>query len=148
MINSVIIEGRLTQDVELKKTQNGKSVASFNIACKRTKDNTSFIDCVAWNKTAEIISQYGKKGNMISTQGHLNKRSFQNAEGKNQYIQEYIVESVHFLGSKSEQNDPSETRIPIPQTNDRFEYRNNNVDLFDRNNDFEPLEIQSDDLPF
>ena len=58
MINRVILIGRLTKKAELKSTPNGKSVCNFTLAVQRDKDNTDFINCTSWGKTAEVLAQY------------------------------------------------------------------------------------------
>ena len=68
-LNSVSLMGRLTSDVELRHTQSGKSVVNFTLAINKfsSKDHpeSSFIDCVAWSGTAELISKYFKKGTSL-----------------------------------------------------------------------------------
>ena len=71
-MNQVILTGHLAKDIELRKTQHNKSVASFTIAVSNGKDkNADFINCVAWEKTAELLSQYVKKGHKIGVQGKV-----------------------------------------------------------------------------
>ena len=66
MINVAVIAGHLTKDVELSKTRNGNSVAKFTVAVDGYNDNTNFINCVAWNKLADILNQYCKKGDLVT----------------------------------------------------------------------------------
>ena len=70
MVNSVILIGRLTKDPEIKKTSSGKSVASFTLAVNQrfNRDKTDFINCVAWEKTADYLGNYVKKGNLIAVE--------------------------------------------------------------------------------
>ena len=98
MMNVVILQGRLTDKPFVKKTQSGKSVCSFTIACDRDfdRDTADFIDCVAWNHNAEFISNYFDRGNMILVQGRLQKRTYTNKEGSKVTREETIVESVWF----------------------------------------------------
>ena len=83
-INKVILIGRLVRDPELKHTQSGTAVCSFSIAVSRTwtkdgekKEETSFINCDAWAKGAEIITEYVKKGHRIGIEGRLKQSTWQ-----------------------------------------------------------------------
>ena len=72
-MNSINIIGRLTKEVELRRTQSGKAVATYSLAVKRprSKDDTDFINCVTWEKAAEYLSQYGHKGDVVAVNGSL-----------------------------------------------------------------------------
>ena len=134
-MNHVILTGRLTSDTEIKKTQNGKSVTSFIIAVSNGKDkDADFINCVAWEKTAELINQYIKKGHMFGINGKVSTRSFENKEGKKQYVTEILVREVEFLESKQKENKQQE-QYESPYDNYIGEPE-------------KPLDISSDDLPF
>ena len=109
MVNRAIVQGRLVADPELRHTQSGAAVASFRIACNRnyqSKDpngqNADFINIVAWNKTAEIISQYFTKGRMILVDGRTQARDYTDNSGQKRYVTEIVAELVHFCGSKNE----------------------------------------------
>ena len=83
MLNEVILQGRLTQDPELKTTTSGKSVISFSLAVERdfstdSEKETDFINIVAWNKTAEFISKFFNKGKQMLLRGSLQVRKYQN----------------------------------------------------------------------
>ena len=77
--NKVILMGNLTRDPEVRTTPNGQSVANFSIAVNRTwkgsdgsqQDSVSYIDCVAWGRTGEVIAQYMQKGRPILVSGRL-----------------------------------------------------------------------------
>ena len=103
-MNKVIITGRTTKDIELKVTPTGTNVATFSVAVKRPfKDNESdFFECVAYSKTAELISKYVKKGDLVGLEGRLQARNYTNKEGRKVYVTEIIVENVEFLQSKKE----------------------------------------------
>ena len=80
-MNVVMLMGRMTRDPELKYTSGGKAYANFTLAVQKTKDDAEFIDCVAWEKTAETIAEYFRKGRKILLQGRLNVSSYeQNGE--------------------------------------------------------------------
>ena len=106
-MNKVILVGRLARDPELRATQTGATVTSFTVACDRNfgKDNerqADFINCVAWNKTAEFVNQYFKKGMRIALDGRIQTRSYDDQKGNKRYITEVIAEGVEFAQSKNE----------------------------------------------
>lgn len=94
MINVAVIAGHLTKDVELSKTQNGNSVAKFTVAVNGINDNTDFINCVAWNKLADIVNMYCKKGDLVTVEGRISVRNYDNQQGQRIYITEVVASSV------------------------------------------------------
>lgn len=106
MINTVVLSGRLTKDPELKETNSGKKVVSFNLAVNRRFQNedqqADFFPCVAWNKTAEVIAQYCAKGSQIGIEGRLQQRTYENSQGQKVYVVEVLCGQVTFLESKKE----------------------------------------------
>lgn len=109
MLNFSIIMGRLTRDVELRRTNSGKPVASFTVAVDRDfapdgqERETDFIDCVAWNGTAEFVEKYFKKGSMIIVKGRLQIRSWTDKDGNKRRNAEIIADNVYFGDSKKSQ---------------------------------------------
>ena len=106
MINRVILVGRLTRDPELRKTQSGASVVSYTIAVNRRvqtpgQPDADFINCVAWNKTADLMAQYLHKGSLIGVEGRIQTRSYDNQQGQRVYVTEVITDSVQFLEPKN-----------------------------------------------
>lgn len=103
-INKSIIGGKLVADVELKTTPSGVSVCSFTIAVARKfkRDETDFINCVAWRNAAELISKFFRKGSSICIVGNTQTRNYDDKEGKKVYVTEVVVEEVFFVDSKSE----------------------------------------------
>lgn len=103
-LNHSIIMGRLTRDPELRRTNSGKAVVSFDIACdKPGKDSgASFIPCVAWEKTGEFINQYFSKGSAIAVEGRLESRQYETKEGQKRTVLEVVVSQAHFCGKKEE----------------------------------------------
>lgn len=101
MLNTVILMGRITQDLELKQTQNGTSVLSFNVAVDRgyvkqgEERQTDFITCVAWRQTAEFISKYFSKGRMIALEGNLRTRTYDDKNGSKHYVTRYMYQVLH-----------------------------------------------------
>jgi len=101
-MNKVLITGIVTKEIELKETTNKMSFATFTVAVKgRGKDaKTDFINCVAFEKTAEFVSKYFGKGSGIQVCGRLNTRNYEDKDGKTVYVTEVIAEEVEFNGSK------------------------------------------------
>lgn len=110
MLNRVIIMGRITANPELRQTQGGVSVLSFTVAVDRRFTNPNgerqadFIYCVAWRHTAEFISKYFVKGQMIAIDGVLQSRNYVDKNGNNRSVIEVVVENASFCGSKAETN--------------------------------------------
>lgn len=112
MFNLVVLTGRLTADPELKTTANGISVTSFSIAVARRyrageEAQTDFINVVAWRQTAEFISKYFKKGNMIGIEGSIQTRRYTDKNGNNRTAFEVVVNNAQFVESKRD-SAPSE----------------------------------------
>ena len=107
MLNSVNLIGRFTRDPELRSTPSGVSTCSFSIAVDRNfvrqgeERKADFINCVAWRQTAELISRFFKKGNLIALEGSIQTRNWDDNEGKRHYATEVVVDRVHFVESKS-----------------------------------------------
>ncbi len=136
MINAVTLVGRLTRDPELKKTNTGKTVSSFTLACDKKFGNkeTDFVNCVVWDKQAEFLCNYLKKGSLIGLTGRIQSRNFEGSDGKRVYVQEVVVESLQSLEFGKTNNSEQQTYTPSE----------NEPPLED-----EPiLDITSDDLPF
>lgn len=105
--NNVMLGGRLTADPEIKKTQSGKSVVSFTIAVSRrtgkdAEQQADFINCVAWEKCADTIAHFFKRGSSIFLVGELQVRSYTTNDGSKRYLTEVIVRDVRFVDTKAE----------------------------------------------
>ena len=107
--SKAIITGNLTRDPELRSTPNGASVCSFSVAVNRTyrdasgeqKEDVSFIDCSAWGKLGEMISQYAKKGTGVLVSGRLDQRSWEDkTTGSKRSRVEIVVEDFNFTGAR------------------------------------------------
>lgn len=107
MLNIVALMGRLVYDPELKTTQSGTNVCSFRIAVDRSftrqgeERKADFIDVTAWRQTAEFVSKYFQKGSMISVQGRLETRQYQDKNGNNRTATEVLAAEVGFCGPKA-----------------------------------------------
>lgn len=100
-MNKVILVGRTTKDIELREIKTrGKDpavVANFTLAVDDKKaDETSFISCVAWNKVAETLEAYVKKGNPIQLWGRLRTHDYEDAEGNKRFVTDVVVEGFEF----------------------------------------------------
>jgi single-strand DNA-binding protein len=153
MINKVILMGRITHDLELKQTQSGTPVLSFNLAVERKfqkqgePKQTDFINCVAWRQLAEFISKYFGKGSLIAIEGNLRTRSYDDKNGTKHYITEVYVDSASFTGEKPKTNtNAANGYTPQPQQQQEQQANNQAANIGDIS-DFE--EILSDDgMPF
>ena len=150
MINKAILMGRLTKDPELRHTGTGTPVCSFTIAIDNgygENRQTDFINCVAWNKTAEFVCNYFGKGKMIIVIGRISTRSWEGQDGKRNYATEVVASEVSFGESKGKQDGgytapvPSQNPAPTAPVAPAMPQ-----DL--GGDDFSPLLDTDDDLPF
>lgn len=153
MINRVVLVGRLTRDPELRKTQNGTSVCSFTMAVNRRmqaqgQPDADFISCVAWNKLADLMTQYLHKGSLIGLEGRIQTRNYDNQQGQRVYVTEVVADNIQFLEPKNAQStgysQPIETQS-FAQNTYSAPVQNTFDSTFDAN---DTLDIASDDLPF
>jgi single-strand DNA-binding protein len=94
--------GRITKDIELAYTQEGKAVAKYTIAINGYNDTTDFLNCVTWNKQAENLKKYCGKGSQIAVEGRVSVRNYENKEGKKVYVTEIVTNNIMFLDTKKE----------------------------------------------
>ena len=102
-MNFVCIVGRLTKDIELRTTDNGKNVVKFTLAVNKDKEHTNFINCVVWNKLAETMAKYCKKGDLIGVNGEIQTGSYENSKGDKVYTTEVLTNKITFLSTKQEE---------------------------------------------
>lgn len=143
MINRVVLTGRLTRDVDLRYTQGGAAVATFNLAVDRRFTNqqgereADFVSCVIWRKPAENFANFFHKGSLVGIEGRIQTRNYENQQGQRVYVTEVIVENFSFLESKSSTGNGSyQNNRPQNNTSDPFA------------NNGKPIDIQNDQLPF
>lgn len=131
-MNRVFLVGNLTNDPIAKQTSTGKSMSSFSVAINErmnSQNRTMFIPCKAWDRRADFINAYLKKGDMVVIDGKLDRRSYVNKEGKNVYVTEVIVEQIkpvrtkHTGGSKEEGLVKEEELVSV---NENFDISQNN----------------------
>ena len=106
-MNNVILIGRLTRDPELRTTANGTSTTSFSLAVDGYRNangevHTDFINIVVWNKQAENVCKFVKKGSQIAIQGRISTRSYDAQDGTKRYVTEVVASNVTFLGSRAD----------------------------------------------
>lgn len=109
MLNHIVIMGRLGKDPELRRTQSGVAVATFNVAVDRDfKDKatgqraTDWITCVAWRGTAEFVEKYFGKGSQVMVAGRLQMRDWTDKDGNKRISAEVQAENVYFAGAKAD----------------------------------------------
>ena len=109
-MNRVDLVGRLTRDPELRHTTSGRAVCQLNLAINRTFTNQNgereadFINVVVWDKQAENVSKYVTKGRLVSVEGRLQSRSYDDKDGKRVYVTEVVANSVQFLSTGNANN--------------------------------------------
>jgi single-strand DNA-binding protein len=110
MLNRVTLIGRMTRDPELRRTGNGKAVASFNLAVGRNytqregEPTADFINVVCWSKVAESTAQHCGKGSLVGVDGRLQTRNYENNQGQRVFVTEVIADTIQFLDPKGNNN--------------------------------------------
>lgn len=142
MLNVVVLTGRLTADPELKTTNSGISVCSFTIAVDRRykageERQADFINIVTWRSSAEFVSKYFKKGQMIAIRGSIQTRKYQDKDGNNRTAFEIVADDVQFadFGKKEDAQAPAANVDPANDTLQQFK------------DDYEAM-AADEDLPF
>ena len=113
-MNRVIIQGRITKDVELRHTQTGTAIAKLNVAVRRKLKNkegkydSDFVNCIAYNQLGETISKYFKKGNRIAIEGRLQSGSYTNQKGDKIYTTDVVIDEVEFIDEKPKEETQTE----------------------------------------
>ena len=160
-LNKAIIAGRVTQDPETRMTGSGTAVSNFSVATNRywTKDGqrqeeTEFHNIVAWARTAEIVRDYLKKGQLVLIEGRLQTRSWEGQDGKKNYKTEIIAEQLQ-LGPKAGggTGGPAPARSSKPSGNNTKASANDDIPVIDEDTvmqfDDEPKkEVDPKDIPF
>lgn len=164
-MNRVILVGRITRDPELRTSPNNVSFTAFSIAVNRTAVSSNgereadFINCVAFNKQAENLCRFIKKGGQIGVEGKLQTRRYTAQDGSNRIATEVICDAIHFLeprgASQGGYNDYSsyetsymqqpQQQAPVQQNN-FFQQESRKPDQFDEVK--KQFDISDDDLPF
>lgn len=154
MINNVVLVGRLTKDIELRKTSSNISTCTFTLACNRKFSSgnngptADFINCVAWRQSADFLAQYASKGAIVGVEGRITTRNYEGQNGR-VYVTEVTCDSVQLIGgSKNSGNNvtaiPTPNRTFTPSVEPSFEGNSPEDDF----SNTPSLDISSDDLPF
>lgn len=138
MINNVVLIGRLTRDVELRYTPSNVAVATFNLAVNRNFKNqdgereADFINCVMWQKSAENLASWTRKGMLIGATGRIQTRSYENQQGQRVYVTEVVAETFQVLEKRDNSANHSSMDSQMPPN-----FGNG-----------QPMDISDADLPF
>lgn len=148
-MNKVILIGRLTRDPELRYTTGNTAIAMFNLAVdRRVKDDgtkeTDFIVCKCFNKLAENLTKFQKKGNLISLVGRIRTDSYDDKDGKRKYTIEVVADEIQFLSQKQKQEEPSNELT----SNEENQYSQLSAKTVMNENYNPELAITDDLLPF
>lgn len=108
-MNKIFLQGRLTKDPEIRLTSKNDKVARFTIAVDRdfNREETDFINCVAFKATAAFIESYFTKGDMILVAGRLHMQQYTSKDGSNRTAAEVLTDNVWFCGGKGKSKDAS-----------------------------------------
>lgn len=152
-MNQSTYVGRLTKELDIKETKSRTKVLPFDIAVQRDFKNsngeydTDFISCLAFNKTAEFLVNYAKKGYLIGVEGRMQNNNYEREDGSTNYGMQLIVKgidtSILFLNKgkgTNEEQDTSQTQRGQSNT------QPSGSNPFSNANG--PIEIDDSDLPF
>ncbi|RXS52016.1 single-stranded DNA-binding protein [Lacticaseibacillus rhamnosus] len=145
MLNSIALTGRLTKDVDLRYTQSGTAVGSFTIAVDRQfrsangSRETDFINCAIWRKSAENFANFTHKGSLVGIEGHIQTRTYDNAQGQKVFVTGVIVENFALLEPRQMSQDSQQRSANNPAAASQSNGFANNG---------QPADISDDDLPF
>jgi single-strand DNA-binding protein len=157
-MNKAILIGRLTKDPELRTTSSGRNVCQFAVAVNRTYTSANgereadFINCVVWDKQAENLAKYQKKGNQIAVEGRIQTRNYDDKDGKKVYVTEILASNISFLDAKgTNAGGNALSNLPEPpmseeRDNTPAETVSVDTDPFEAFGD--SIEISDNDLPF
>ena len=157
MLNRALLVGRLTRDPELRRTGSGKAVTSFNLAVERNfksdDQEADFINCVCWGKIAENTERYCSKGSMVSVDGRIQTRNYDDKNGKKVYITEVLVNSISFLDKLEQNTSDFNKGVTNTQASNKSRLESNyESDMYAQSLTEEAekysLELSDDDLPF
>ena len=161
-MNKALLIGRLTRDPELRSTSTGRNVCQFSIAVNRNFTNANgereadFINCVVWDKQAENLVKYQKRGNQIAVDGRIQTRNYEDKDGKRVYVTEILANSISFLDSKGTNAGSNDfNSLPEPPREDSVNSSSSMSSMETVSVDKDPfeafgdsIEISDNDLPF
>ena len=150
-VNHVVLVGRLTKDIEVRKTNSNTSVCSFTVAIDRrfqssqAGQSADFINCIAWRQAADFLANYASKGTIVSVEGRIQTRSYDGQNGK-VYVTEVVADNVQIISNRNANTNQSNTynnQTFTPSVEPSYD------DSMDDDFSNTPsLDISSDDLPF
>lgn len=159
-MNKVFLIGNITKDIELRQSNSGKFVVEFSVAINNGKDQqgnelpADFINCTAWNKTAEVLSKYATKGTKVCIEGAMKTQTWTDQQGNNRYKTYVLVDRVELLSRPQQQQNPAQVANQVtnqyePQYNEPL-YQQQSIRPDGRNvtGGLNYSDIKSDDLPF
>jgi single-strand DNA-binding protein len=158
-VKHVVLVGRLTKDIELRKTNSGASVCSFTVAIDRRFQSqqqggqtADFISCIAWRQSADFLANYAAKGTIVSVEGRIQTRSYDGQNGK-VYVTEVVADNVQIISSRNGNNAYASTGsqsayAPQNQTFTPAADTGYGSSMDDDFSNTPSLDISSDDLPF
>ena len=122
--NKVLLMGNLTRDPQLKQTPNNMSVAEIGLACNRKfkgkdgemREETTFVDCEAWGRTAETMAKYLSKGRPVFVEGRLKLDQWQDKDGNNRSKLRVVIESFQFVDSRGNQSSTPTAEVTTTTT--------------------------------
>jgi single-strand DNA-binding protein len=144
MLNRIVLTGRLTRDPEFKRTASDVGIATFTLAVDDTQKNangektTSFIGVVVWDKQADSVAKFLRKGSLVGVDGRIRQRTFEKKDGSKASVIEVIANQVEFLEPKGAREIPNE-EIIFDDEPEVEEPESKNLDSID---------VTDDDLPF
>lgn len=148
MLNRALLVGRLTRDPELRRTGSGKAVTSFNLAVERNfksdDQEADFINCVCWGKIAENTERYCSKGSLVSVDGRIQTRNYENNQGQKVYVAEVIADSVQFINTNRNNNTTTAAQAPVNNYAPNNYVSNKPIQQFEDNE----LVMEEDDIQF
>lgn len=131
MNNILICIGRITKDLELKYTTNNKAVVNIPLAINNGKNDTTFVNVLAYGNTAETVCKYCKKGDLIGAQAIVKNNNWTDTAGNKHYDYSFIANKITFLSTKKENNQTEQTdntNDPFSDFGDKIEIDNNFLD--------------------
>ena len=126
-MNNYMCVGRITKDIELRYTPSNKAVVQISLAVNNGKDDTSFIALTAFDKLAEIIGKYSKKGDLIGTQSIIKNHNWEDKNGNRHYDYSFIINKISFLakGNKQEEVKKQDNTNVFQEFGDMIEVTDN-----------------------
>lgn len=131
MNNTILMVGRITKDLELRYTPSNKAVVEISLAVNNGKDDTTFIRLTAFDKLAELVSKYSKKGDLIGTQSIIKNHNWQDKEGNKHYEYSFIVNKISFLAKGNKQEE-----VKKQDNTNAFEEFGEQIEMVDINDNF------------